>query len=157
MEIIDNVNQLFGDNLKKKLTSSCHLKIAASCFSIYAYEALRDQLKSIESLEFIFTSPTFVPGKATDSIARERREFVIPKSERERSFYGTEFEIQLKAGANGWISCWPMSPPKYCPYATTASFHSVKFCEQTGQQVVTGTVIVRGTIRQTRYGIWIGT
>ena len=96
MEIIDNVNQLFGDNLKKKLTSSCHLKIAASCFSIYAYEALRDQLKSIESLEFIFTSPTFVPGKATDSIARERREFVIPKSERERSFYGTEFEIQLK-------------------------------------------------------------
>ncbi len=96
MEIIDNVNQLLGDNLKPKLTKTSRLKIAASCFSIYAYEALKEQLQSIESLEFIFTSPTFVPGKVTDSVKRERREFVIPKLERERSFYGTEFEIQLK-------------------------------------------------------------
>ena len=96
MEIIDNVNQLFGDNLKQRVTKTSRLKIAASCFSMFAFEALRDQLEAIDSLEFIFTSPTFVPGQATDAVKRERREFVIPKSERERSFYGTEFEIQLK-------------------------------------------------------------
>ncbi len=37
------------------------LKIAASCFSIYAFEALKKELSKIDSLEFIFTSPTFVP------------------------------------------------------------------------------------------------
>src|SRR5690606_29684019 len=50
----------------------------------------------IESLEFIFTSPTFVPDEVTDSGRKVRREFHIPKTERERSFYGSEFEIQLK-------------------------------------------------------------
>ncbi|WP_345990444.1 helicase-related protein [Sulfurimonas sp. HSL1-2] len=96
MEIIDNINQLFGDNLKKNITKNSKLKIAASCFSIYAFEALKKELEKIDSLEFIFTSPTFVPNEAIDNIKKERREFFIPKSERERSFYGSEFEIQLK-------------------------------------------------------------
>lgn len=39
---------------------------------------------------------TFVHGKATDKLPKERREFFIPKLERERSLYGTEFEIQLR-------------------------------------------------------------
>jgi superfamily II DNA or RNA helicase len=100
MEIIDNVNQLLGDNLKKVIAPGAKLKIAASCFSIYAFEALKDQLESIESLEFIFTSPTFVPDEVTDSVRKERREFHIPKLERERSFYGSEFEIQLRNKLN---------------------------------------------------------
>lgn len=97
MEILDNVNSLFGDNLKKALgTPGAKLKIAASTFSIYAYEALKKELEGIESLEFIFTSPTFVPDEVTDKLRREHREFHIPKRERERSLYGTEFEIHLK-------------------------------------------------------------
>ena len=96
MHIIDNINTLLGDDLKTELVSGSKLKVAASCFSIYAFEALKKQLESIESLEFIFTSPTFVPDEVTDKIRKERREFHIPKAERERSFYGSEFEIQLK-------------------------------------------------------------
>ncbi len=96
MDFIDNINQLLGDNLKQTIKPGARLKIAASCFSIYAYEALKKELEGIESLEFIFTSPTFVPEKVTDKVKKERREFLIPKSERERSIYGTEFEIQLK-------------------------------------------------------------
>lgn len=47
------------------LRSKSRLKIAASCFSIYAYEALKKELKKIEGLEFIFTAPTFIgAGKA---------------------------------------------------------------------------------------------
>jgi superfamily II DNA or RNA helicase len=72
------------------------LKIAASCFSIYAFEALKAEFEKIESLEFIFTAPTFVPNEVTDKVRKERREFHIPKLERERSFYGSEFEIRLK-------------------------------------------------------------
>ncbi len=96
MEIIDNINRLLGDDLKKTLQPGSKLKIAASCFSIYAFEALKAELEKIESLEFIFTSPTFVPGEATEKVKKERREFHIPKLERERNLYGTEFEIRFK-------------------------------------------------------------
>jgi hypothetical protein len=50
MEIIDNINRLFGDDLKKVVQPGCRLKIAASCFSIYAYEALKVELEKIDSL-----------------------------------------------------------------------------------------------------------
>lgn len=96
MKIIDNITNLLGDDIKQSLTSNSKLKIAAATFSIYAYEALKKEFQKVESVEFIFTSPTFVPNEAIDNIKKERREFFIPKSERERSFYGTEFEIQLK-------------------------------------------------------------
>tara|TARA_R100001244_G_scaffold20404_1_gene21072 strand:+ start:4007 stop:7297 length:3291 start_codon:yes stop_codon:yes gene_type:complete len=96
MELIDNINTLLGENLKGTLKPGSKLKIAASCFSIYAYVALKKELESIDSLEFIFTSPTFVPNEVSDKIKKEQREFHIPKAERERSLTGSEFEIQLK-------------------------------------------------------------
>jgi SNF2 family DNA or RNA helicase len=96
MELIDNINNLLGDSLKTSLIPGARLKIAASCFSIYAYEVLKEELEKVDSLEFIFTSPTFVESEAADRIRKEQREFHIPRAERERSFYGSEFEIQLK-------------------------------------------------------------
>jgi hypothetical protein len=45
-----------GDDLKRTLTPGAKLRIAASCFSIHAYEALKTELEQIDSLEFIFTS-----------------------------------------------------------------------------------------------------
>lgn len=96
MKLIDNINELLGDDLRQTITPNSKLKIAASCFSIYAFAELKEQFEEIDSLEFIFTSPTFVPDEVTDSGRKVRREFVIPKAERERSFYGSEFEIQLK-------------------------------------------------------------
>jgi SNF2 family DNA or RNA helicase len=96
MQILDNINTLWGDDLKKTIKPDTKLKIAASCFSIYAYEALKKELEKVESLEFIFTAPTFVPDEVTDKTSKERREFHIPKQQRERSLYGSDFEIQLK-------------------------------------------------------------
>jgi len=43
-------------------------------------------------MQFIFTSPTFV----TEKFPKEKREFYIPRLHRERSLYGTEFEIKLR-------------------------------------------------------------
>ena len=96
MEIIDNISRLLGDDLKQTLKPGARLKVAASCFSMYAYEALKSELEQIEGLEFIFTSPTFLPDEVADKIRKERREFHIPKLDRERSLYGSEFEIQLR-------------------------------------------------------------
>ena len=94
--MIDNINRLLGDDLKATVTPGARLKIAASCFSIYAFEALKKELSGVDSLQFIFTAPTFVPNEVTDRLKKERREFFIPKSQRESGLYGTEFEIQLR-------------------------------------------------------------
>ena len=90
MEVIDNLNRLLGDDLKSTVASGARLRIAASCFSIYAYEALKAELEQVDSLHFIFTSPTFVPHEVSDRLRKELREFHIPKLERERSLYGSE-------------------------------------------------------------------
>lgn len=50
MELIDNINKLLGEDLKDQLRPGAKLKIAASCFSIYAYVALKKELESIHSL-----------------------------------------------------------------------------------------------------------
>lgn len=96
MQIIDNNSHLWGDDLKQSLSRGARVKIAASCFSIYAFEALKSELSRVESLQFIFTAPTFTPNGATDRLTKERREFFIPKARRENGLYGTEFEIQLR-------------------------------------------------------------
>lgn len=96
MELIDNISRLLGDDLKQTLKPGARLKIAASCFSIYAFEALKAELEKIDGFDFIFTSPTFVANEVADKIRKERKEFHIPKLDRERSLYGSEFEIQLR-------------------------------------------------------------
>jgi hypothetical protein len=96
MEIIDNVSRLLGDDLKQALKPGSRLGIAASCFSMYAFEALKAEMEKIEELRFIFTSPAFLAEEVTDKIRKERKEFHIPKLDRERSLYGSEFEIHLR-------------------------------------------------------------
>ena len=49
MKVIDNITELFGDDLKQSLDSGARLKIAASCFSIYSFEALKDELEKVDS------------------------------------------------------------------------------------------------------------
>ncbi len=92
MKIIDNVKDLLKDDLKDTIKRNSKVDIAAAYFSIYAYQELRKELASIEQLRFIFTSPSFVPEKTK----KEQREFYIPRLNREKSLYGTEFEVKLR-------------------------------------------------------------
>ena len=92
MELIDNVNKTLKDDLIAEIKSGSKISIAASCFSIYAFQELKEQLKDIEELRFIFTSPTFVTEKAS----KQKREFYIPRLNRERNLYGSEFEVKLR-------------------------------------------------------------
>ncbi len=92
MEIIDNINKTLRDDLKVEIKDGSKLSIAAACFSIYAFQELKEELKGIDELRFIFTSPTFTTEKAK----KEKREFYIPRLNRERSLYGTEFEVKLR-------------------------------------------------------------
>ena len=96
MKIIDNTNSLLGNDLQSELRRGARAKIAASCFSIYAFDALKAELSNVEELQFIFTSPTFVPSEVTDQVRKERRQFFIPGDGGEGGLYGTEFEIHLR-------------------------------------------------------------
>ena len=97
MKIIDNLNELLGDDLKADISAGSKVRIAASTFSIFAFEALRKELEKVSELEFIFTSPSFITSNATDKIRKERREFFIPLAKGgESSLYGSEFEIRLR-------------------------------------------------------------
>jgi len=96
MEVLDNVNRFLGDDLKRSIIPSARVAIAASSFSIYAFEALKQELEQVDCLQFIFTTPTFVPSEVIDRARREVREFHIPQPAQEKGFFGTEFEIRLK-------------------------------------------------------------
>jgi len=92
MELINNTEKTLRDDLSVELKQGSKLSIAAACFSIYAFEELKKELKGINELRFIFTSPTFI----TEKTKKEKREFYIPRLNRERSLYGTEFEVKLR-------------------------------------------------------------
>ena len=92
MELIDNVNKTLKDDLTVSIQKDSKVSIAAACFSIYAFQELKRELKNVDELRFIFTSPTFIKEKAK----KEKREFYIPRQTRERSLYGSEFEVKLR-------------------------------------------------------------
>jgi len=64
LKIIDNISVLLGDELKSGTEAGAKIRVPASCFSIFAYEALKTELESIQELEFILTGPTFIPNEA---------------------------------------------------------------------------------------------
>jgi len=92
MELINNINKTLRDDLLNQMKSGSKLSIAASCFSIYAFQELKEVLKDIKELRFIFTSPTFT----TEKVSKQQREFYIPRLDRERTLYGSEFEVKLR-------------------------------------------------------------
>ena len=92
MKLIDNLSEKLVDDLRMTMQRDSRVSIAAACFSVYAYEELKAQLENIDELRFLFTSPTFLQEKT----AKARREFYIPRRNREKALHGSEFEIRLR-------------------------------------------------------------
>ena len=92
MKIFDNISEIVRDDMADTIKKGSKVSVAAACFSMYAYKELKKQLEGVEDFRFIFTSPTFTTEKAS----KEKREFYIPRLNRESSLYGTEFEIKLR-------------------------------------------------------------
>ena len=92
MKHFDNITSKLKDDLTVEIKKNSKISIASAYFSIYAFQELKKQLEQIEELRFIFTSPTFIKDKTV----KEKREFYIPRLDREKSIYVTEFEVKLK-------------------------------------------------------------
>lgn len=96
VKVFDNINDIVRDDMISTINKGSKISIAAACFSIYAYEELKKQLESIDECRFIFTAPTFIKEKTE----KQKREFYIPRLNRENSLYGTEFELKLRNEMN---------------------------------------------------------
>lgn len=92
MRMLNNIENTVKEDLKAVIKKGSKISVAASYFSIYAYRELRKQLDGVAEFRFIFTAPTFIKEKAE----KQKREFYIPRLNRENSLYGTEFEIKLR-------------------------------------------------------------
>ena len=55
-----------GDFLREKIRDGSKLSIVSAYFTIYAYEALKNKLDNIESLQFLFGEPRFVKSLDPD-------------------------------------------------------------------------------------------
>lgn len=96
VKIFDNINDIVRDDMISTINKGSKISIAAACFSIYAYKELKAQLEQIDECRFIFTAPTFIKEKTE----KQKREFYIPRLNRENSLYGTEFELKLRNEMN---------------------------------------------------------
>jgi hypothetical protein len=96
LRIVDNTALLLGGDLKNELKRATKFRVAAACFSIYAFEALRSELGKLAEFKFIFTAPTFAPNAAIDRIKKERRQFFIPADRAASALSGSAFEIKLR-------------------------------------------------------------
>lgn len=72
-----------GDFLKEKINKNSNLAIVSAYFTIYAYEALKDNLENINNLNFLFGEPTFVKS-------------INPKNGQLRQYHIENEKIELK-------------------------------------------------------------
>ena len=91
-DFFDNRARIVKDDLVANMAAGDRVAIAASVFSMYAYQELATQLEGIDELRFVFTSQAFTKQRP----AREKREFYIPCLSREQGLCGTDFEIKLR-------------------------------------------------------------
>ncbi|MEY2952308.1 MAG: hypothetical protein RLZZ401_395 [Pseudomonadota bacterium] len=74
--IKDNHNRgRVAEFLSDEVTQGSHLSVVSAYFTIYAYEALRKELDSVESLQFLFGEPRFI--QALDPEKTDKKAFKI--------------------------------------------------------------------------------
>ncbi len=64
-----------GKFLREKIQTGSNLSIVSAYFTIYAYEALKDKLDNIDSLQFLFGEPRFV--KSLDPNKTDKKAYKI--------------------------------------------------------------------------------
>lgn len=90
MILIDNISTRLSTDLKSTIAMGSKLSIAASSFSIYAFEILKKEFGGISELRFIFTTPIF--GEKED----KKKNSPTLYSRKQLGLCGTEYEIRLK-------------------------------------------------------------
>ena len=72
-----------GEYLKENIQSGSKLSVVSAYFTIYAYQALKENLDSVEQMRFLFGDPGFLV--AIDPDATDKKAFRIEDDELELS------------------------------------------------------------------------
>jgi hypothetical protein len=64
-----------ADFLREKIQTNSRLSIVSAYFTIYAYDALKEELERIEHLDFLFGEPSFI--NRLDPSKTEKKAFII--------------------------------------------------------------------------------
>jgi hypothetical protein len=98
LEYLDNTGrQRLGDALGDAIGEDARLSIIASYFTVFAYGELRDELRKVDELRFVFDQPTFARRMESE---REPREWEIARRSRELGVAGTGLELRLSNNVN---------------------------------------------------------
>lgn len=85
-KLIDNRQYgIVGDILKENITKNSKVSIAASYFTLYAFEELKKELSNINEIRFIYSEPTFIKNDSK-SITKKI-------TQNENKIFGIEEEI----------------------------------------------------------------
>ncbi len=90
-----------GDFLKDKIQSNAQLRFVSAYFSIFGFEALREELSAIDKLQFLFGEPTFV--KQLDLEKSQVKAFDILEQDLQLSVKRLEQKAIAKTCAD-WIT-----------------------------------------------------
>ena len=91
VKVFDNVTEILRDDMASTISKGCKVSIAAACFSMYAYKELKSNWNQwMNVVLFYFSNICY---RKTE---KQKREFYIPRLNRESSLYGTEFELKLR-------------------------------------------------------------
>ena len=94
-QISNKGDDTIANELKLNLDRNSKLSIISAYFTIYAFNALKDQLKNIEEMRFVYTEPTFIQSEND-----KKRQYQIEKNN-ETNLPGNEFELKLRNQMTG--------------------------------------------------------
>ncbi|HHY2677082.1 TPA: helicase-related protein [Bacillus toyonensis] len=90
-KMLDNKRSgIVGDALKPYFKKDAKVAIMSSYFTIYAFEALKEELMKVDEVRFLFIDPTFTSEKNTKGNTD------LGKSDREKKLSGSELEIKMR-------------------------------------------------------------
>lgn len=64
-----------ADFLREKIQNGSHLSVVSAYFTIYAYDALKESLETVDQLNFLFGEPSFI--NRLDPSRTQKKEFII--------------------------------------------------------------------------------
>ena len=81
MKLIDNRINTLKEDLSGEIKKGSKMSIAAACFSIYAFQSLKEQLMVVKSETYV---PKYVPSRFCHDFGAEKAKIASCQSEREK-------------------------------------------------------------------------